>query len=104
MANSKHQNHITRRTLLKLLAAGGIGLGASAMLPGEWVKPAMKVGVLPVHAQSSPAPTVEPSSTPTETPTIEPSSTPTETPTVEPTATEEPIFPTPELPFIEPGA
>jgi hypothetical protein len=44
---------ITRRQLLKALLAAGGGLTASAMLPAKWLKPVVKSGVLPVHAQSS---------------------------------------------------
>jgi len=56
------QHTISRRALLKALAAAGGAVAATTLLPGEWAKPVVKVGVLPVHAQGS-----DPSPTPTET-------------------------------------
>jgi hypothetical protein len=47
------QKPITRRQLLKALLAAGGGLTASAMLPAKWLKPVVKSGVLPAHAQTS---------------------------------------------------
>jgi hypothetical protein len=44
---------VTRKQFLKLLAAAGGATAAAAFLPGKWVKPIVKVGVLPAHAQSS---------------------------------------------------
>jgi hypothetical protein len=44
---------ITRRDLLKVLAAAGGGITAAAFLPEKWVKPVVNSGVLPVHAQAS---------------------------------------------------
>ena len=44
---------ITRRELLKVLAATGTGITAAAFLPAKWVKPIVNSGVLPVHAQAS---------------------------------------------------
>jgi hypothetical protein len=41
---------ISRRRLLKALAAAG-GAIAASLLPGEWAKPVVEVGVLPAHAQ-----------------------------------------------------
>jgi len=42
-----------RRDALKILtASAGAVLGAAA-LPGEWMKPVVETGVLPVHAQAS---------------------------------------------------
>jgi hypothetical protein len=44
---------LRRRQLLKTL---GISMGAAAlngMLPAKWVKPAIRIGVLPAHAQTS---------------------------------------------------
>jgi hypothetical protein len=41
---------ISRRRLLKALTAAGGALAAS-LLPGEWAKPVVEVGVLPAHAQ-----------------------------------------------------
>ncbi len=42
-----------RRKLLKALGAGGGALVVSAMLPGRWIKPLARIGVLPAHAQMS---------------------------------------------------
>jgi hypothetical protein len=47
------QKLISRRQLLKILLAAGGGLTAAAFLPAQWLKPVVKAGVLPVHAQSS---------------------------------------------------
>ncbi len=44
---------LSRREVLKALAAGGGALAASAFLPARWVKPAIQAGVLPAHAQAS---------------------------------------------------
>jgi hypothetical protein len=44
---------VTRNQFLKLLIAGGSATAAAAFLPEKWLKPIVKVGVLPVHAQSS---------------------------------------------------
>jgi hypothetical protein len=43
---------ISRRNLLKILSAAG-GAVALANLPIHWMKPAVKMGLLPAHAQSS---------------------------------------------------
>jgi hypothetical protein len=43
----------SRRQLLKLLIAAGGGVTAAAFFPGKWTKPVVKMGVLPVHAQST---------------------------------------------------
>ena len=59
------QHTISRRALLKALAAAGGAVAATTLLPGEWAKPVVKVGVLPVHAQGS-----DPSQTPTPTATV----------------------------------
>jgi hypothetical protein len=42
-----------RRKLLKVAAAAGGAVAATTMLPGSWVKPVAKLGVLPAHAQVS---------------------------------------------------
>ena len=42
-----------RRELLKVLAAAGGAVTANSLLPGEWAKPVVEVGVLPAHAQTS---------------------------------------------------
>lgn len=44
---------ITRKQFIELLAAAGGASALAGFLPGKWVKPIVKVGVLPVHAQSS---------------------------------------------------
>ncbi|MBN1180093.1 MAG: twin-arginine translocation signal domain-containing protein [Anaerolineae bacterium] len=44
---------ISRRELLKLLAAAGGAVAASTALPSEWTKPLVETGVLPAHAQTS---------------------------------------------------
>ena len=51
---SNSQKPINRREMLKkgALAAGG-AITAAAFLDGKWVKPIVKTGVLPVHAQAS---------------------------------------------------
>jgi hypothetical protein len=42
-----------RRQLLKAIAATGGAVAAASLLPGEWAKPVVEVGVLPAHAQVS---------------------------------------------------
>ena len=51
---SNSQKSINRREMLKkgALAAGG-AITAAAFLDGKWLKPVVKTGVLPVHAQAS---------------------------------------------------
>lgn len=44
-----------RRQLLKLLAATGGSLALSTTLPVKWAEPVVEVGMLPAHAQASPA-------------------------------------------------
>jgi len=53
MNDTKAKRPIRRREALKVLAAAGVGLASSTLLPGKWDKPAMQVGVLPAHAQAS---------------------------------------------------
>lgn len=53
MQSAKSKKSISRRDALKALAATGAGVVAASLLPGKWEKPAMQMGVLPVHAQSS---------------------------------------------------
>jgi hypothetical protein len=53
MQSAKSKKSINRRDALKALAATGVGVVAASLLPGKWEKPAMQMGVLPVHAQSS---------------------------------------------------
>ncbi len=93
----EHQVHddalkktISRRQLLKTLIAAGGAISASTLLPGEWAEPVVEIGVLPVHAQVSPTPSVTPSlPNPCTTP-------PTRTP--RPTATHDPGTGTPPPP------
>ncbi len=47
------QETLGRRQLLKAIAATGGAVAASTLLPGEWAKPVVEVGVLPAHAQTS---------------------------------------------------
>ena len=66
------EKKITRRDLLKALIAGSGGIVAAGFVPEKWLKPVVKSGVLPVHAQAStPEPTASPEPTrqPTQTPT-----------------------------------
>ena len=49
----KNPAQITRNQFLKILVAGGGASAVAAFLPGKWLKPIVKVGVLPVHAQST---------------------------------------------------
>jgi hypothetical protein len=44
---------LSRRELLKLLVAASGAVAASSLLPNEWVKPRLGLGVLPAHAQST---------------------------------------------------
>lgn len=45
-----------RRKLLKIAAAAGGAIAATAILPGTWSKPIAQIGALPAHAQTSDAP------------------------------------------------
>jgi hypothetical protein len=47
---------ISRRRLLKALAAAGGAVAVSSMLPKKWEKPVVEGGVLPAHAQVSEEP------------------------------------------------
>lgn len=44
---------ISRRDLIKALIAGSGGIVAAGFVPEKWLKPVVKSGVLPVHAQAS---------------------------------------------------
>lgn len=44
---------ISRRELLKALAASSTALAAAAFLPAKWISPVVDGGVLPGHAQAS---------------------------------------------------
>ncbi len=53
----EHQEQtMSRRKLLKVLAATGGTVATTMLLPSKWVKPLVKVGVLPVHAQATDIP------------------------------------------------
>ena len=49
---------LSRRELLKVLAAGSSALAVAAFLPGKWIRPVVSSGVLPAHAQASNEPPV----------------------------------------------
>ncbi len=82
---------ISRRNALKIIAAA-TGAATLSNLPGQWLKPVLRVGVLPAHAQTSGQPTANPNPTAanTATPTATATNTPTSTPTSTPTATATP--------------
>lgn len=44
---------ISRRNLLKAVIAGSGGFVATSFIPEKWLKPVVKSGTLPVHAQAS---------------------------------------------------
>lgn len=47
------QKEISRRELLKALAAASGAVVAASVLPSKWVSPVVDAGVLPAHAQGS---------------------------------------------------
>jgi hypothetical protein len=47
------EKKISRRDLLKGFIAGSGGIVAAGFVPEKWLKPVVKSGVLPVHAQAS---------------------------------------------------
>ncbi|HSM26012.1 MAG TPA: hypothetical protein VK856_14205 [Anaerolineaceae bacterium] len=55
--------NISRRDLLRAIVAGSGGFVATSFLPEKWLRPVVKSGVLPAHAQAS-APTSTPTSVP----------------------------------------
>ncbi len=75
---------LSRRQLLKALATSFGTVAGIRVLPTHWVKPAIEVSYLPVHAQVSSQPTSTPTPAPTSTPTPTPTSTPTPTPIAQP--------------------
>ena len=90
----ERESTVGRRQLLKAIIAAGGTVAASALLSSRWVRPIIKVGQLPAHAQGSYDPT--PSATQSATPTYYSLCyTPTPSPTrASPTPTSRP-FPTP---------
>jgi len=58
---------VSRRRLLKVLAAAGGAVAASTLLPDKWARPVVEVGMLPAHAQVTPG-VATPTPTPTRTP------------------------------------
>jgi hypothetical protein len=50
---STRQQALSRREVLKALAAIGGAAAASSLLPEKWARPVVGVGVVPAHAQSS---------------------------------------------------
>jgi hypothetical protein len=51
--DAREERTFNRRELLKAITAAGGAIVASTLLPGEWAKPVVEVGVLPAHAQVS---------------------------------------------------
>jgi hypothetical protein len=51
--HKRSSSNLNRRKLLKALGASGGALALSTMLPASWIKPMVRVGVLPAHAQTS---------------------------------------------------
>jgi hypothetical protein len=47
------QSLVSRRQALKVILAAGGSITAVAFLPEKWLKPVIRTGVLPVHAQTS---------------------------------------------------
>jgi hypothetical protein len=63
MSSQDHESErtLSRRQLLKAIIAAGGAVTASTLLPSEWSKPVVEVGMLPAHAQEvSPPPPEEP--------------------------------------------
>jgi hypothetical protein len=57
-AKSPEERTVSRRRLLRILAATGGAIAASGVLPARWTKPVVEVGVIPAHAQvTRPMPT-----------------------------------------------
>ena len=50
---SDSETQLTRRQLLKILAALGGAVTASSLLPEKWSRPQVGAGALPAHAQST---------------------------------------------------
>jgi len=47
------ETNLSRREILKVLIAASGAMTAAALLQVQWVKPVIRAGVVPVHAQSS---------------------------------------------------
>jgi hypothetical protein len=47
------ETKLSRRRLLKIIAATGGAVAASTLLPSKWARPVIDVGLLPAHAQTS---------------------------------------------------
>jgi hypothetical protein len=47
------QKQLSRRQALKTILAAGGGVTAASFIPSQWLKPVVRSGVLPVHAQAS---------------------------------------------------
>ncbi len=105
MSSEPNGKTVSRRDLLKGALATGGAIAASTLLPEKWIKPLIRGGVLPAHAQTSlptatpgatntsvPPATDTPAPTSTATATNTPTSTPTNTPTPTPTPTQAPAF------------
>jgi len=58
--NLSDETMVSRRKLLKALAATSGAVVASQILPGQWMKPVIESGLLPAHAQGSPTRTPTP--------------------------------------------
>ncbi|CAG0927401.1 hypothetical protein TFLX_00438 [Thermoflexales bacterium] len=81
---TSERHMLSRRQLLEVAATSLGAVAGIRMLPTHWVKPAIEVRYLPVHAQVSSLSTSTPTPTSTSTPTPTPTSTPTPTPTAQP--------------------
>jgi hypothetical protein len=53
---SESEKALTRRQVLKAIAAGSGAVAAATLLPDRWVEPVVEGGVLPAHAQISEVP------------------------------------------------
>ena len=102
MSSESNGKTVSRRDVLKGALATGGAIAVSTILPEKWIKPLIRGGVLPAHAQTS-LPTATPGATsaPPATETPAPTRTQTTTPTNTPTATNTPT-PTP-TPTTVPG-
>jgi hypothetical protein len=51
--NIEPRGGVSRRGLLKVIAAAGGTAAAAAVLPDRWLKPMIQIGATPAHAQTS---------------------------------------------------